>query len=198
MTWRLLDRAGVAPGTAALLVWLGPGGSGCAPQRAEKVVVVPHDAVKDPPATAAQPEKPVGPQVQYFPARGLLTLAHKPSVQFRVELALTAAERSRGLMYRPVVPADTGMLFDMGRHDVHSFWMRNTWASLDMVFLDKALQVVGWLEQVPTRNDAPRSIGKPSWYVLELAAGTAKAVGLQTGMQFVLTRTPDGAANVPP
>lgn len=198
MTWRMVRVPGGVLGTAVLLASLGPSTPGCTPQRADKQVTVVHSQAASPSPLPVQQNESVGPQVQYFAARGVLTLIHKPSVQFRVELALTAAQRSRGLMYRSVVPPDTGMLFDMGRHDVHSFWMRNTWASLDMVFLDKSLQVVGWLEQVPTRNDAPRSIGKPSWYVLELAAGTAKAIGLRAGMQFALTRTPDGTALVPP
>jgi uncharacterized membrane protein (UPF0127 family) len=156
MTARLGRWAGGALRAATLVAWLGPGAAACTPQRADKVVAVPQQEGKESPAVGVPQHGPQEPQVRYFPARGVLTLPDKPEVQFRVELAVTAAERSRGLMYRAVIPAGTGMLFDMGRHDVHSFWMRNTWASLDMVFLDKSLRVVGWLEHVPTRNDAPR------------------------------------------
>lgn len=136
--------------------------------------------------------------VRYLPLRGVLTLVDRPAVAFRVELATTPAERSRGLMFRREVPADTGMLFDMGEESVHSFWMRNTLASLDMLFLDRSLRVVGVLPNVPTQNDLPRAVGAPSWYVLELAAGTAGKQGIRVGSQFVLRRTANGAVDQPP
>ena len=136
--------------------------------------------------------------VRYFPSRGLLTVRDRPAVQFRIEIARTEAERARGLMFRPVVPPDTGMLFDMGAESIHAFWMRNTLASLDMLFLDRELRVVGLLRNVPTRNDLPRAVDAPSWYVLELAAGTAERTGLGVGTQFNLRQTPDGAVDQPP
>lgn len=163
-----------------------------------------------PPAATAEPSgAPVrsneatrpteaNPLVRYLPHRGLLSLDDRPEVRFRVELAGTDAERSRGLMYRRQIPEDTGMLFDMGRQAVHAFWMRNTLASLDMLFLDRELKVVGLLHSVPTENDLPRQVDKSSWYVLELAAGTCARLKLGVGSQFVLQRTADGAADQPP
>ena len=141
---------------------------------------------------------PPASHIRYFPSRGVLTVRDRPAVQFRIEIARTEAERARGLMFRPVVPQDTGMLFDMGAESIHAFWMRNTLASLDMLFLDRELRVVGLLRDVPTRNDLPRAVDAPSWYVLELAAGTAQRTGLGVGTQFKLRQTADGAADQPP
>src|ERR1700683_2656764 len=65
-----------------------------------------------------------------------LEIASKSGVHvFSVELATNDEERERGLMFRRSVPGGTGMLFDFkGDQDV-SFWMKNTYVSLDMIFI---------------------------------------------------------------
>ncbi|HTV29790.1 MAG TPA: DUF192 domain-containing protein, partial [Xanthobacteraceae bacterium] len=54
---------------------------------------------------------------------------------FNVELATTSAERERGLMFRKSLPEGQGMLFDFKRDQPVSFWMHNTYVSLDMIFI---------------------------------------------------------------
>lgn len=46
---------------------------------------------------------------------------------FTVELANTPATRAQGLMYRRSMPEDHGMLFDFGRVEMVTMWMRNTY-----------------------------------------------------------------------
>ena len=53
------------------------------------------------------------------------------------ELAVTEAERARGLMFREKIAFDQGMLFLMPGEDYHAFWMKNTLISLDILWLDK-------------------------------------------------------------
>src|SRR5205085_931176 len=55
-------------------------------------------------------------------------------VTAHVELALTDADRQHGLMFRPRMSADDGMLFAYSGEDSHSFWMKNTLIPLDIAF----------------------------------------------------------------
>jgi uncharacterized membrane protein (UPF0127 family) len=103
----------------------------------------------------------------------------------RVELARTPEERARGLMYRRELAPDTGMLFVFDEADDHSFWMRNTLLSLDMIFLGDDRSVVGVVANAPPRTDKSRSVGKPSRYVLEVAGGEAFAHAVGPGARAV-------------
>jgi uncharacterized membrane protein (UPF0127 family) len=84
-------------------------------------------------------------------------------------------------MYRRSLAEDAGMIFVFPEERNHSFWMKNTYIPLDMVFVDKDMKVVGLLSDVPPLNLAPRTVGKPSLYVLEFAAGTMKRYGVGEG-----------------
>jgi uncharacterized membrane protein (UPF0127 family) len=103
------------------------------------------------------------------------------SPTFRLEVCSTEGERAKGLMYRRSLDEDAGMIFVFPEERNHSFWMKNTYIPLDMVFVDKDMKVVGLLSDVPPLNLAPRTVGKPSLYVLEFAAGTMKRYGVGEG-----------------
>jgi len=99
---------------------------------------------------------------------------------FQLELAISPHEQSRGLMFRRSMQPDWGMLFIYPREDVLTFWMKNTYIPLDMVFIDDSGTVVGVVTAEPLTL-TPRSVGKPSRYVLELVAGTAERLGIVAG-----------------
>ena len=101
--------------------------------------------------------------------------------QISAELARTPEDSQRGLMFRTSMEDGRGMLFDLGRREVHQFWMHDTCIPLDMIFLDDDGLVVGILENVPTMNDLPRSVPCPSSYVLEVNAGWSRRVGVRAG-----------------
>lgn len=105
----------------------------------------------------------------------------------RVEIAATDADRARGLMFRRELPQDHGMVFVFDRSAVQSFWMHNTLISLDMIFIGEDRRVAGIVAAAPPQTDAPRSVGKPSRYVVEVAAGEAAAhgVGPNTPVAFI-------------
>ena len=98
-----------------------------------------------------------------------------------IEIAETGEDKSLGLMYRPTVPANTGMLFPYEHPQELTMWMRNTYASLDMVFI-KSDGVVHRIEY-GTEPLSERIIGSQGAVlaVLELAAGEARRLGLKPG-----------------
>ena len=107
------------------------------------------------------------------------------------ELAVTDEERARGLMFRRQILPDQGMLFVFGEPGLHSFWMKNTLVSLDILWLGPDRRVIYIERNVPpcTKDPCP-SYGpdEPALYVLELIAGGADANGLKPGdrIEFVL------------
>lgn len=103
-----------------------------------------------------------------------------PSVS--LETAHTKALRSFGLMYRKELAKNSGMLFIYPVELPRTFWMKNTFIALDMIFLDKNLKVQGILEHVPPRSLEPKTIpGIKSQYIIEFAGGVSKTLGIQTG-----------------
>lgn len=112
-----------------------------------------------------------------------LTIVTRDGVRhdFMVEMALTPAQQTVGLMFRPSVPADGGMLFDWGGERQSDMWMRNTVASLDMVFINGDGRV-----RCIAENTTPQSLAiipsqGPVRATLELAAGTARRLDIRPG-----------------
>jgi hypothetical protein len=104
----------------------------------------------------------------------------------RVELASSDATRSRGLMYRTQLPQNQGMLFSWPTEGIRRFWMHNTCIPLDMLFIAADGFITGIVEQVPTLNDASRSVPCPAAHVLELNAGWARRHGVKPGQRVEL------------
>ena len=98
-----------------------------------------------------------------------------------IEVAETPEDQALGLMYRQTVPPNTGMLFPYDDPHELTMWMRNTYASLDMVFI-KADGVVHRIEYgaEPLSEKIISSRGNVS-AVLELAAGEAQRLGVKPG-----------------
>lgn len=100
---------------------------------------------------------------------------------FTVEIADTPELRQRGLMFRDSLVPDAGMLFDFGETRPVSFWMRNTFIPLDMVFIaaDGTVENV----HVNARPHDTTSIpsGAPVRFVLEIAGGRSVEIGLKPG-----------------
>jgi len=100
---------------------------------------------------------------------------------FTAEIADTADLRQRGLMFRHQLPPDRAMLFDWGRVEPVAMWMRNTYVSLDMIFIAPDGRVVKVAEATEPLSDTTISSGEPVAAVLEVVAGTARRIGLRPG-----------------
>jgi uncharacterized membrane protein (UPF0127 family) len=120
------------------------------------------------------------------PARGAeqqtLEIASKTGVHvFSVELAVTDDERQRGLMYRRSVPEFYGMLFDFKRDQDVAMWMKNTYVSLDMIFIQSDGRIRRIAENTETESEKIIPSGGPVRAVLEVVGGTARKLGIQPG-----------------
>jgi uncharacterized protein len=111
---------------------------------------------------------------------GITTKAGKQHA-FSVELAITDAEKQRGLMFRRSVPEFTGMLFDFKDERERQMWMKNTYVSLDMIFIQSDGRIRSIAENTQTESEKVISSGGPVRAVLEVVAGTARKLGIAPG-----------------
>jgi uncharacterized membrane protein (UPF0127 family) len=111
-----------------------------------------------------------------------LEIASKSGVHvFSVEVVDNDADRAKGLMFRKELPEGRGMLFDFQREQDVSFWMENTYISLDMIFIrgdGRILRIVENTEPLSTRMIPS---GGPVLAVLEVIGGTARKLGIAPG-----------------
>lgn len=100
---------------------------------------------------------------------------------FHVEIAGTEAQREQGLMYRPTMAADAGMVFLYDHPQQVAFWMKNTIIPLDMVFIGGDGHIVSIHERaVPFSEEAIPS-GPDAQDVLEVNGGTVARLGIRIG-----------------
>src|SRR3954471_12895313 len=104
---------------------------------------------------------------------------------FSVELATTDQERATGLMYRKELADGRGMLFDFTPEQTISMWMKNTFISLDMIFIGTDGRVTRIAESTEPQSTRIISSGSPAKGVLEVIAGTARKYGIAPGDQVV-------------
>lgn len=111
-----------------------------------------------------------------------LEIASKTGVHaFAVEFAQTDQERATGLMYRKELPEGRGMLFDFQRDQDVAMWMKNTYVSLDMIFIRADGRVARIAENTEPLSEKIVSSGQPVRGVLEVVAGTARKLGIAPG-----------------
>jgi uncharacterized membrane protein (UPF0127 family) len=96
-------------------------------------------------------------------------------------LAVTPEDQAKGLMYRRELPEGQGMLFDFHREQPTTFWMKNTYVSLDMIFIRADGRILRIAENTVPLSEALVSSGGPVRAVLEVVAGTARKLGLAPG-----------------
>lgn len=102
----------------------------------------------------------------------------------RLELALTPEEISQGLMFRPALDPDRGMLFLFEAERLPSFWMKHMLIPLDLLFLDGQGAIVDIVENAQPCATEPCPQYVPSRAVsavLEVSAGTVARHGLAVG-----------------
>ncbi|MCF4098237.1 DUF192 domain-containing protein [Maritalea mediterranea] len=104
-------------------------------------------------------------------------------IPITVEVVDTPESRRKGLMFRTKMPRDEGMLFDFKESREVSFWMRNTFIPLDMIFIDEQ-GVIKHIHQNAIPQDPTAIPSKyPVRFVLEINGGLSSQYGLKPGDQ---------------
>jgi uncharacterized membrane protein (UPF0127 family) len=110
-----------------------------------------------------------------------------------LELAITPDELSQGLMFRPRLPEDRGMLLVFADERYPNIWMMNTLVALDLVYLDASGTVVDVVADAqpcpaePCPRFTPKRAAKA---VLEIPAGGAVRHGIVEGVTLSFERVP--------
>jgi uncharacterized membrane protein (UPF0127 family) len=100
---------------------------------------------------------------------------------FQVELAVTDQQRSQGLMYRRELPDGRGMLFDFKADTPVTMWMKNTYISLDMIFIRSDGRIHHIAQNTTPESERVISSNGAVRFVLEVIAGTARKYGIAPG-----------------
>jgi uncharacterized membrane protein (UPF0127 family) len=111
----------------------------------------------------------------------------------QTEVMVSDEDRQMGLMFRPSLPFDHGMLFIFEQPDFHAIWMKNCKFPIDILWLDGEGKVVYAAAKVPPCKAEPcpvyQSLQRAS-YVVELNAGQARKEKAVVGstLEFTLPR----------
>lgn len=98
--------------------------------------------------------------------------------RFTVEVARTPAQQAIGMMNRTSVAPDRGMLFPFAQPKFASFWMKNTFIPLDIIFIRADGSVDRIAENTIPESLEPIVSGGEVAAVLEVAGGTAARLGI--------------------
>jgi uncharacterized protein len=129
----------------------------------------------------AQGSNPTGAQPELPKERLVIITRDGTHHEFSVEMAVTPDQQTVGLMFRPSVPANGGMLFDWGAPRDSQMWMRNTIAPLDMVFINPDGSIRSIAENAVPESLAVIDSRGPVRATLELAAGTTARLNIRVG-----------------
>jgi uncharacterized membrane protein (UPF0127 family) len=102
----------------------------------------------------------------------------------QAEVMVRDEDRMMGLMFRPSLPLDRGMIFLFETADFHAIWMKNCKFPIDIVWLDEEKKIVHVAESVPPCKADPCPVYKPlrkALSVIELNAGQARREGAAVG-----------------
>ena len=97
-------------------------------------------------------------------------------------------ETQTGLMYRKGMEDKQGMLFIFDRENIKNFYMKNTEFPLDIIYINKDLQVVNVHQNTVPYSRTSLSSGVPAQYVLEVNAGLTEKWNLAPGDKIVFER----------
>ena len=121
-----------------------------------------------------------------------LPVAELSAGMYRIEAEVAASFETRaiGLMNRPEMAPQHGMLFIFTEDATHCMWMRNTLLPLSVAFLDGDGRIIN-IEQMQPRTEDNHCAARPARYALEMNLGWFAARGLKPGAR--ISGIPKGA-----
>ena len=138
-----------------------------------------------------EPKKVVSPIKIEFKKEAELELSRADSLiaKFDIEIADDDFERQTGLMNRHSMEDSQGMLFVFDDENFRSFYMKNTYIPLDLIYLDKDGKIVSFQLNAQPLDESSLPSNSPEKYVLEINAGLAEQLGLQVNDQMIFNIT---------
>lgn len=106
---------------------------------------------------------------------------NEPIITIDIEIADNEYERQKGLMKRKSMEENQGMLFIFNTERMQSFWMVNTFISLDMIFVNSNKEIVTVHKNTKTLSDQSYPSSAPSIYVVEVNAGFTDKYNIKEG-----------------
>ena len=102
-------------------------------------------------------------------------------IRVQVEVVFRQEDLRRGLMFRNRLGEKAGMLFVYPEDGDRSFWMKNTYIPLDMIFIGNNQRIVGIIENAQPQTTQRRAVDADSRYVLEANGGFTQKYGIRSG-----------------
>lgn len=115
-------------------------------------------------------------------AQGQMPLVDLSIGMYRIqaELAATPQHRQVGLMNRPSMPAQRGMVFVFTHDARHCMWMKNTLIPLSVAFADAEGRILNIADMTP-HSEESHCAAAPARYALEMNQGWFAERGLAEG-----------------
>jgi uncharacterized protein len=129
--------------------------------------------VRQPPITGPQPELPT--------ETITIETDRKQRHEFKVEMATTLIEQAVGLMFRPKLARDHGMLFVWRTPREVAMYMRNTRFPLDVIFIDDKFKIAHIHQNATPETLTPIHSDGKVMLTLELPGGTVARLGIDKG-----------------
>ena len=98
-----------------------------------------------------------------------------------IEIANSPYERETGLMYRTSMEKNQGMLFVFDEESILTFYMKNTYMSLDLIFISEKKEIISIYKNAKPNDLSSISSKLPSKYVLEVIHGVSDNLNLKIG-----------------
>lgn len=98
-----------------------------------------------------------------------------------IEIADSPYERETGLMYRTNMEKNQGMLFIFDEESILTFYMKNTYMSLDLIFISEKKEIISIYKNAKSNDLSSISSKLPSKYVLEVIQGVSDNLDLKIG-----------------
>lgn len=105
-----------------------------------------------------------------------------------IEIAENPEEIQYGMMYRKNMDPNTGMLFLMGEERPQSFWMKNTYVSLDIIYINSKNEIVSIQKNAQPLSETSLPSEGAASMVLEVKGGFSDQHGIQKGSVIVFER----------
>ncbi|OQY40348.1 MAG: hypothetical protein B6229_01980 [Spirochaetaceae bacterium 4572_7] len=105
----------------------------------------------------------------------------------RTEIADSDAQRTKGLMNRNSLNADSGMIFVFEKEQRVTFWMKNTSIPLSIAYISKDGKILDIYDMVPYSLEGISSRRSSVLYALEVNKGYFKSRDIKVNNKIDLT-----------